>query len=342
MRALVETLCSERCAGRAPGTPEGREARAVVTSALRDVGLDPFEQVVPGCRGANVLAKIPGAIDRYVLLGAHFDHLGKHRNAVYWGADDNAAAVAILVEVAGALARRRPAGRGVLLAAFDGEEPPYFLTGAMGSEHFVHQPPVPLDRIDMMIALDLVGHSFGGDGIPDDVRQSVFLLGAERSAGTAEHVDGLARAVSGVVIRRADAEIIPPLSDYEPFRRRNVPFVFLTSGRSRYYHTPEDTPEKLDFAKMAATARWLERFVRETCARAEPKIEFQGGAGDDASTLRSLLDLTGSLVLVSPEAKMGRAMAESLLVACDRDGRLPAKRRDEVRMLVGLLESRLA
>ena len=103
MRALVETLCSDRCAGRAPGTPEGLEARRAVTSALREVGLDPFEQLVPGCRGANVLANIPGEIDRYILLGAHFDHLGKHGKDIYWGADDNAAAVAILVEVAGAL-----------------------------------------------------------------------------------------------------------------------------------------------------------------------------------------------------------------------------------------------
>lgn len=84
MRALVEELCSEECAGRAPGTPQGAAARAVVVRALRGSGLDPFEQPVPGCRGANVLAKIEGETDRYVVVGAHFDHLGKHGKKVFW------------------------------------------------------------------------------------------------------------------------------------------------------------------------------------------------------------------------------------------------------------------
>src|SRR6185312_15224427 len=147
---------------------------------------------------------------------------GKSGREVYWGADDNAAAVAILVEVAKGLARRRPGGRGVILAAFDGEEPPYFLTGKMGSEHFANHPTVPLDRIDLMIAMDLVGHAFGGEGLPGEVRSTLFALGAERSAGTLDHVERLARVEPGVLVRPADAEIIPPLSDYAPFwsRRR--------------------------------------------------------------------------------------------------------------------------
>ncbi|HZF56342.1 MAG TPA: M28 family peptidase, partial [Polyangiaceae bacterium] len=107
---------------------------------------------------------------------------------IYRGADDNAAAVAILVDVAQAIAQRRPAGRGVIVAAFDGEEPPYFLTGAMGSQHFVKEPPVPLDRVDMMVCMDLVGHAFGPPGVPGEVRSSLFALGAERSSGTGEHV----------------------------------------------------------------------------------------------------------------------------------------------------------
>ncbi|HEY8429452.1 MAG TPA: M28 family peptidase, partial [Sandaracinaceae bacterium] len=135
MRDLVEALCSEECAGRAPGTPGGVRARELVRDALRDAGLDPDEQPVPGCNGANVLATIPGEIDRWILVAAHYDHLGVQGGRVYAGADDNAAAVAILVEAARALAARRPRGRGVIVAAFDAEEPPYFMTEAMGSEH---------------------------------------------------------------------------------------------------------------------------------------------------------------------------------------------------------------
>src|SRR5262245_1984328 len=118
MRTLVEALCSDRCAGRRPGTPGGREARRIVTEALRDAGLDPHEQEVPRCKGANVLCELPGDSDRWVIVGAHFDHLGVEGGRMYRGADDNAAAVAILVEVARSLSRARPAGRGVIVAAF--------------------------------------------------------------------------------------------------------------------------------------------------------------------------------------------------------------------------------
>jgi len=143
-------------------------------------------------------------------------------------------------------------------------------------------------------------------------------------------------------VRPADVDIIPPLSDYAPFQRRSVPFLFLTSGRWQHYHTPNDTPEKLDYPKMAATARWLERFVRETCARAEDRIRFLENGSGDAATLRSLIDLTTSLAAVSPEAEQGREYAEMLLAICDGEGRLPDARRGELAMLVGMLESRLA
>lgn len=342
MRSLVETLCSPACAGRAPGTPEGRTARAAVVTALRGAGLDPYEQPVPGCNGANVLASLPGDVDRWVIVGAHFDHLGNQGGAVFWGADDNAAAVAILVEVARDLGERRPKGRGVLFASFDGEEPPYFLSNAMGSQYFVRHSPVPLDRIDMMICMDLVGHSFGSPELPSGVCQSLFALGAERSEGTPDQIDRLAQAAEGVVIRRMDAEIIPPLSDYEPFWRSEVPFLFLSCGRSRYYHTPLDTPDRLDYPKMKATATWLAAMVRDTCARPEERVRFVRGARDDAATLRSLSAITGELTGLSREAAIAKTRAEALLAACDRDGRLPARHRGEAQMLVGVLENGLA
>ncbi len=342
MRDLVEELCSEKCAGRAPGTPGGLLARAIVVERLRRAGLDPVEQPAPGCKGANVIAKLPGARDRWVVVGAHYDHLGQSGRRIFHGADDNAAAVAILLDAAAALAARRPEGRGVIIAAFDGEEPPYFLSGEMGSQEFVRRPPVPLESIDFMICMDLVGHAMGPAEMPAGVRQSVFALGAERSEGTAARVDRLARAVPGVVIRRVDAEIIPPLSDYYAFWEKGLPFLFLTNGRWRHYHTPEDTPEKLDYAKMAATARWLEAFVRDSCARPEAAIRGLPDACDDAATLRSIIDVTSQLARSSDEAATGTQMAQALLGFCDERGAIAPERKDEVRALVGMLEARLA
>jgi len=341
MRHLVEALCSERCAGRAPGTPGGRAGREVVAEAMRQAGLTPVEQPVPGCGGANILAALPGPTDRWVVVAAHHDHLGRHGANTYWGADDNAAAVAILVEVGRALAGARPAGRGVLLAAFDGEEAPHFLSESMGSEHWAAHPTVPLDRVDLMLCMDLVGHSLGEAPFPAAVRNTLFALGAERSAGTGAHLDALAEAEPGVVLRRVDAETVPPLSDYQAFWQRQIPFVFLTAGRWRYYHTPQDTPDRLDYPKMAATARWLTRFVRESCARPEARLEFRDQP-DESSTLRTLVALTSALAPLSADAAGARALAEALLGRCDAQGRLPEAEREQVRALVGALESRLA
>ena len=337
MRSLVQTLCSPECAGRAPGTPGGLAARAAVTKALRDAGLDPFEQAVPGCRGANVLAQIPGEIDRWVLIGAHHDHLGEQGGQVYWGADDNAAAVAIMVEVAHQLAARRPRGRGVIIASFDGEEPPYFFSEAMGSEYFARHPIVPLSRIDMMVCMDLVGHALGGDGLPASVTQSLFAMGAERSLGTSDRLVALADREPGVIIRPLDAEVVPPLSDYEAFWRRGIPFLFLSAGRSQRYHTPQDTPEGLAWDKMAATARWLERYVRQTCELTTPP-RFTGTTRDDAATLRSLCAITAALAPYAEAARHAQTLAEQLLKQCDRAGRLPDALQVQVVKLLGSLE----
>jgi Zn-dependent M28 family amino/carboxypeptidase len=335
MRTLIERLCSSECAGRRAGTSEGRAARSIVLAALRDAGLDPFEQPVPACGGANVLAKIEGDVDRFVLVGAHFDHLGRSGNQIYWGADDNAAAVAILVETARALANERH-GRGVIIAAFDGEEPPFFSTNAMGSQAYVR---AMRDPIDFMVCMDLVGHRFGPEGVPDEVGKSLFVLGAERSTGTLDLVSSLKHAEQGLVVRAVDAEIVPPLSDYEPFWREQIPFLFLTAGRSRVYHTPEDTPEKLDYQKIEATTRWLTRFVRWTRARETPR--FDDTARADRATLDELAEVVRSLSTITAEAALALQVVESLRAACDRNGRLPHARREQMSSLAAMLEARL-
>jgi len=339
MRDLVTALCSDACAGRRAGSKGGALARSHVVDAFRGAGLDPFEAFVPGCKGANVLALQPGSVDRWIVVGAHYDHLGKEGSRIYRGADDNAAAVAILVEAARGLAGDR-AGRGVVFASFDGEEPPFFLSGGMGSQHFLREPPVPRERIDLMVCMDLCGHRFGPEGLPDEVGSSLFALGGERSEGTRDHVLSLARAERDLIVRPMDAEIIPPLSDYEPFWREEIPFLFLSAGRSSVYHTPEDTPERLDWDKMKATARWLERFVRESRAR-EP-IRWRSNGRDDRGTLDQLDEVLAALEKVSAEAALARSMVGGLVRACGEDGRLPPGREAEMQRIIGMIEERLA
>jgi len=120
-----------------------------------------------------------------------------------------------------------------------------------------------------------------------------------------------------------------------------VPFILLTSGRSSRYHTPQDTPEHLDYAKMAATARWLERFARAVCERPEPRVAFRASARDDASTLRSVDAITGALEALDPRASLARGVAAELLKLCDPVGRLPEARREEAPAPIAMIESAL-
>ncbi|MBX7196605.1 MAG: M28 family peptidase [Sandaracinaceae bacterium] len=341
MRALVEELCSDRCAGRAAGSPGGRIARGLVIDALREAGLDPHEQPIARFEGANVLATIPGDLERFVLVGAHYDHLGKNGPAIYRGADDNAAAIAVLVEMARALAEDRPRGRGVIIAAFDAEEPPHFMNGTMGSLHFTKHPLVPLERIDLMVCLELVGHALGEAGLPTDVRRSLFVLGGERSVGTREQVLSLAREEPGLIVRPADAEVIPPLSDYLGFWKRKRPFVLLTGGRTRRYHTTDDRPEHLDWTRMKSVARWLERFVRAQCARDERPFEFVE-VRDDLTTLDSLRELFTALAPTTPLAAHALEIERALRAQVQRDRSLPEHARGTLAQLVEGLETGLA
>lgn len=77
MKTLVEALCAPECEGRAAGTPGGIRARGLVRDALRSAGLDPAEQTIARSKGANLVATLPGDVDRWVLVAAHYDHLGK-------------------------------------------------------------------------------------------------------------------------------------------------------------------------------------------------------------------------------------------------------------------------
>src|SRR5690349_20681034 len=95
-RQWVAALCSRDTAGRATGSDEGRAARCVIAKAFDEIGLAVVEQAVAD-GGANVIARV-GDGERALVIGAHYDHLGRAGGETYWGADDNAAAVAILIE----------------------------------------------------------------------------------------------------------------------------------------------------------------------------------------------------------------------------------------------------
>lgn len=353
LAALVEALCGPECAGRAVGTAGSVQAQRHVISALERAGVDPagtrgWLQSVPASRGHNILGRIAGRgrhAERAILVAAHYDHLGTRRDgAIYRGADDNAAAVAILADAATQVAARAgELGRQVIFASFDAEEPPNYLGEGMGSAHWVRNPTIPVDRVDTMICMDLLGHAIGSAGMPSSVRDTVFVLGAERSPGTGDVVDAVAAKSPGVVLRRVASEVIPPMSDYAAFEEAEVPFLFLSSGRWKYYHTPEDTPDKLDYSKMLASSKALVELVLECSSRPTPKVEYRAVGRDDLATLASLRALGTALApLVGPMVAPFVQRIGALERSARRSGVLDAAEREEVAVLVATVESLLA
>jgi hypothetical protein len=161
----VTTLASDELDGRRVGTDGGAAARAFVIAELAACGLSPagsagFEQPLGAFPGANVLGRIEGTDpllkDRVVVVSAHFDHLGDCSGQICNGASDNAAGVAAVISVGCALAAA-PARRTVEVIGWDAEEPPSFLSPAMGSRYYAEHPLFPLTSVDVAVVLDLFG-----------------------------------------------------------------------------------------------------------------------------------------------------------------------------------------
>ncbi len=297
----VRYLADPSLAGRRPGTVGNREAATYIEEQLRAVGVQPFpslggyRQPIAPEIGDNVLGMLPASGDqpngRWVVLGAHFDHLGRG----FLGADDNASAVAILIETARHLTALTRFSVAVL--AFNSEEPPYFSTPTMGSEWFVqHLPPEIGDvaQIQSAVIMDLMG------GVQwEPLKDTVFAIGAEKSPGLYRRMkESLpeARPLRVFPVGIHLVEEIPgrgheSFSDYEVFRNRQVPFLFLSTARTPRYHTTEDRADTLHYERMAATVLWLTRLLASMDQDREPYrfepngLEFR----DEIATFRSIL-----------------------------------------------------
>jgi hypothetical protein len=202
-----------------------------------------------GFLGRNVAAVLPGSDPdgQWILLSAHFDHLGVKNGVLYPGADDNASGVAMLLEVAERLALQgQKPKRTIVFVAFDQEE-----TGLLGSRHFAMHPPRELQKLKTFMTADMLGRSMGN--VMDEY---VFTLGSE-SAGRLRQLVTEVRPPAGLAIGRLGADIVGTRSDYGPFRDRRIPFLFFSTGQHRDYHQPSDLPERIDYVRLRRIALWI-------------------------------------------------------------------------------------
>ena len=224
-------------------------------------------------RAQNVVGVLPGVdparAGDAVVLGAHWDHLGRVGGVVHPGADDNASGTALVVGLARAFAATGGADRTLVFVLFGAEE-----LGLLGSAHYVRQPVVPLAQTVAMLNFDMVGRLR---------RDRLFVSGGDSASGLRALVTEAARG-TGVTLDVRGSPWMP--SDQTRFYGAGVPVLSFFTGAHDDYHRPSDTPDRLDpdgMARVAAVAaRAVERLAgepRPVYARVAPPAP--GGAPAD-------------------------------------------------------------
>lgn len=229
----------------------------------------------------NVVAFIEGneLKNEIIVLGAHWDHLGfggpnsgsrvPDTTAVHYGADDNASGVAGIIEIAEKLAQQKGLKRSVLVIAFGAEE-----MGLLGSAFFTSNPLFELNQLKAMVNLDMIGR------LKED--KSIMI------SGTGTSLEGEV-LLSSLNADSTFAISMQPegfgASDHASFYAKDVPVFFLSSGAHDEYHTPLDTPDRINLAGAKSIADYsynlmLDLINREenlTFQEAGPKQRASGG-----------------------------------------------------------------
>jgi aminopeptidase YwaD len=213
----------------------------------------PSQNVVAVLRGSD-----PALAGEYIVIGAHFDHLGRSgasaldpdsTEAIRNGADDNASGTAAVMELARLLSRHPPR-RSVVFVTFSGEE-----LGLLGSQRFVDRSPVPIDRVVAMLNFDMVGR------LRSD---RVIVYGVETATEMRALVDSAA-AGTALQVRGVGDGFGP--SDHSSFYARGIPVLHFFTDLHEDYHRATDDPDKVSADGVGRVVGLAERVVRAIADR---------------------------------------------------------------------------
>ncbi len=233
----------------------------------------PTRNVVGLLRGTD-----PKLADEYVVVGAHFDHVGwgsfgsrGDQRAIHNGADDNASGTSAVLELAQAFGTSglKPR-RSILFITFSGEE-----RGLLGSAHYCANPIFPLEKTVAMINLDMVGRGdtgvFSANGVGTSPKFPAMLKTIEKAIHGSEGVE--------LKIEYTESGIAP--SDNTSFYEKNIPVLFFFTGIHPDYHMPSDDWDKINPANIELCAKMTYFAVVDLAILADERPAFVAtGAGD--------------------------------------------------------------
>ena len=240
----VYTLAGDSLRGRAAGSEDAAKAAAYIVGQFEEIGIQPYYEegwYQPFERNGNTYKNVIGVIpgndpvlkDEYIIIGAHYDHLGVRDGEIYNGADDNASGMATIIEMARILkSQQNSLKRSIIVVAFDAEE-----IGLWGSNYFSKE--LDLSKVKLMMSIDMVGWLEKGKTLrlqgAATIKDGKRLL---REEAEKMHLD----------IKPKDFETsIFGATDTQGFAKKGVATLYVTTGLKSPYHKPEDDPELIDY-----------------------------------------------------------------------------------------------
>lgn len=237
-------------AGRKAGTPGGVKAREYVARRFKESGLEfyapsplqAFTFKEPGAtveqQGANVVGYVKGKTfpDRYLVLTAHYDHLGVRNGETYNGADDNASGTAALFAIGKYFSKHRPS-HSIIFVAFDAEE-----GSGGGSRKFVSEPPVDIRSIVLNVNLDMISRN---------ERDELYAVGTYHYPFLKPYLEKVGAKAAVKLLFGHDSPDLPRKdnwtgqSDHFAFHSAKIPFIYFGVEDHKDYHKPTD-----DFANI--------------------------------------------------------------------------------------------
>lgn len=288
----LQTLTADDMEGRQIGTPGSAKARAFIIDRFKASGIAPFGEsyeqpftYLAGRGGAqtertgvNVVGRIDGRAKpaRYIVITAHYDHLGVRNGTVFNGADDNASGTAALFAVAKYFSAHRPSST-LIFAAFDGEE-----SGLQGSRAFVAKPPVDPAAMVINLNMDMIGR---------DANDRLYVVGTYTQPALKPFIERLAKQAPVSLVMGHDDPVKAAAnranqafedwtadSDHKSFCDARIPCLYFGVEDFDQHHRATDDYATMTHAFYVRATETMVQAVRVFDAGAAEVLRLNGAA----------------------------------------------------------------
>ncbi|MCI1778592.1 MAG: M28 family peptidase [Bacteroidales bacterium] len=273
LKADIIKLTDSLAEGRATGSAGSAYARNYITQKLESYDIEPlginYEQVFK-C-GPFTAHNITGIIrsntgsNKYVIIGAHYDHLGVIKDRTYPGADDNASGTAMLLDLSRlfskAAAEKRRLGKNIIIIFFDANE-----LSMSGSRYFIDNTDIPWSQFSFMVNLDQIGSSLVP---PGGNKNYLLVLGSDRIPEWADEQLSLCLETGKTGLdldktfygSKRFCKLFYMLSDQYTFAGAGIPALLFTSGINKNTNKQTDTEKTIDYKAMIKREKFIYDFL---------------------------------------------------------------------------------